>query len=239
MANASNGGFTPQEMVVFKDRLKNFEDGLAVTGMVNIEKPDPKMLAQTATGGSSVGGGYFKLKLGAGSVQKTETYDVTKQTGLNNLTVFVPVNQPLTATLPISAGQDAFLTDQYQKQLDLQLSQVASEINSAVLREITNKSSLVIRQSTPLDSSSLSTALATLTSIGMMNGVDRYAGIAPIDLYSATNTLGQRQTMDMQNVTKAYRDAYWGRVATFETFASDSVISLNAAGAVRWNRRNS
>ena len=233
MANASNGGFTPQELVAFRDRVANMEDGLTATGMVTIEQPDPTALAQTAVGGNSVGGGYWKLKLGAGVVMNTETYDNSKSTGLNNLSVFVPVNQPLTAVLPCSAGIDAFLNDQFQKQLDLQLSQVASNINSAILREITNKGSIVIRQSTPFDSSSLSTALATLTSIGTApNGIDRSAGIAPNDLYAATNSLGGRQTMDEKNVTRAFRDAYFGKVATFSTMASDSVISLDVAGAL-------
>lgn len=215
MSNA----FSKEERVAFEDILEGFEDALVLSRNVSEFKTDSVTMERTNN------------TIWRPQPYIARSYDGLDQTGnFGNYTqLSVPASLGYNKSVPwvMSATE---LRDALQEQRlgKAAKQKLASDINIAVMNVAAYQGTLVVKRTAAASGFDDVALMEAIMNEQGINGEDRYLALGTRDYNGMASNLAARQTMG-DIVSKAYRNAYVGEVASFQTFKLDYAVRLPAA----------
>jgi hypothetical protein len=218
MANA----FSKEERVAFEDILEGFQDALVLSRNVNVFRTDAQEMERSSD------------TIWRPQPYIAQSFDGTDMTAnfKNATQLSVPARLGYNKSSPWSMTATELRDALQEKRLGEAAKQkLASDINVAVMNVASLQGSLVVKRTTAAAGFD---DLAQCDAVMNEQGIDsfnRFAAFASRDYNSMASNLAARQTMG-DIVSEAYRRAYVGNVAGFETFKLDYGYRLTAAAGV-------
>jgi hypothetical protein len=218
MANS----FSKEERVAFEDILASFNDALVLSSLVNKYNTNGQQMERSSD-----------------TIWRPEPYIAQSFDGSDATSNFKDSTQlAVPSTIGYQKHSTALLTakelrDQLQENRLGQAAaqKLASDINVAVLTVASNQGTIVSKRTT---AASGFTDIAEVDALMNEQGVmmsDRNYALSSRDYNGMAADLAARQTM-IQIPTEAYRRAYVGEVAGFQTYKMDYANRLTAAAGV-------
>ena len=218
MANS----FSKEERVAFEDILSGFNDALVLSSLVTKYNTNGQQMERSSD-----------------TIWRPEPYIAQSFDGSDATSNFKDSTQlAVPATIGYQKHSTALLTakelrDQLQENRLGQAAaqKLASDINVAVLTVASNQGTIVSKRTT---AASGFTDVAEVDALMNEQGVmmsDRNYALSTRDYNGMAADLAARQTM-IQIPTEAYRRAYVGEVAGFQTYKMDYATRLTAAAGV-------
>lgn len=209
----SNSDFSKEEQVAFENLLEGFEDYLVLSSAVSVFRG----------GGSDAQAERSDDVIWRPMPHIAVSYDGRDQTanfkGSTQLSVPSSVGFEKSVPWVMSATElrDALAEGRLK---DSAHQRLASDINVALMNVAANYGTIFVKRSTAASGyDDLAECEAAFNEVGIASG-DRYAALSTRDYNKMASNLAGRQTMgDMPS--RAYRESYVGRVASFETFKLD------------------
>jgi hypothetical protein len=217
MANS----FTKEERVAFEDLLEGFNDALVLSRNVSTFNTDQSMMERSNNilwrPQPYISQSY------SGTDQTTNFRDYTQLSVPATIGFSRSVPWSMTATELRDALQEGRLGDAAKQKL-------ASDINLAVMNVAANQGTLVVkRTSTASGFDDVAQAEAIFNEQGIA-GNDRYLALSTRDYNGmASNLAVSTRSFGNDISDRALRDAYVGRVASFETYKLDYAVRKTAA----------
>lgn len=216
MSNA----FSKEERVAFESILEGFEDALVLSRNVAVYNTDSTEMERSNN-----------------TIWRPQPYIARSYDGLDQTGNFgsytqlsVPASLGYTKSVPwtMSATElrDALQEDRLGKAAKQKL---ASDINIAVMNVAALQGTLVVKRTAAASGFDDVALIESMMNEQGINGEDRYLALSTRDYNGMASNLAARQTMG-DIVSKAYRSAYVGEVASFQTFKLDYSRRLTAAG---------
>jgi len=217
---ASN--FSKEELVMFEDVLEGFDDQLVISKAVDLTR-----LADDQT-----------MERASDRIWRPMPFIATSYSGIDQTANFGDITQ---MSVPINLGQHRSVPgllsskqlrdpNQLAKYGIAAKQKLSSDINYACMTAAALQGSVVSkRTSTPTGFDDVADCDALLTEIGVETD-QRYAFYSARDYNSMASNLASR-VLDNSNSADAYRKAYVGEIAGFETYKNDVSYSLSAATA--------
>jgi hypothetical protein len=218
MANS----FSKEERVAFEDILSGFNDALVLSSLVNKYNTNGQQMERSSD-----------------TIWRPEPYIAQSFDGSDATSNFKDSTQlAVPATIGYQKHSTALLTAKELRDMlqENRLGQaaaqkLASDINVAVLTVASNQGTIVSKRTT---AASGFTDIADVDALMNEQGVmmsDRNYALSSRDYNGMAADLAARQTM-IQIPTEAYRRAYVGEVAGFQTYKMDYANRLTAAAGV-------
>lgn len=211
--------FSKEERVAFEDVLEGFNDALVLSRNVKVKASDSTR-SERANDVEWFPQPYI-----------AQSYDGRDQTG--NFRGYAQLSVPTTLGYHKSVPWSMTaleLRDALQEQSlgESAKQKLASDINLAVQSVASLQGSLVVKRTAAASGFDDVAALDTLMNEQGVPGMGRYLALSSRDYNNCASNLAARQTMN-EIPTRAYREAYVGRVSSFETFKMDTSYRLTAA----------
>lgn len=213
--------FSKEERVAFEEMLEGFNDAEVMVRNVDKYSADQTMMERT---GDTIWRPQPYIMNSFDGTDMTSNFnDKTQLSVPASIDTGKSVPWIMTATELRDALQEGRLGDSARQKL-------ASDINMAVLDMAGTYGSLVVPVSTAASGfDDVALCEAIMNEAGVPSN-DRYLALGTRDYNGMASNLADRETMG-DTVTKAYREAYVGRIASFNTFKLDYSKRLAAAAA--------
>ena len=217
MANS----FTKEERVAFEDLLEGFNDALVLSRNVSTFNTDQSMMERSNNilwrPQPYISQSY------SGTDQTTNFRDYTQLSVPATIGFSRSVPWSMTATELRDALQEGRLGDAAKQKL-------ASDINLAVMNVAANQGTLVVKRTSAASGfDDVAQAEAIFNEQGIA-GNDRYLALSTRDYNGmASNLAVSTRSFGNDISDRALRDAYVGRVASFETYKLDYAVRKTAA----------
>lgn len=214
-----SNSFSKEERVAFEQILEGFQDALVLSRNVAVFRTDSVEMERTNN------------TIWRPQPYIARSYDGLDQSGnFGNYTqLSVPASLGFNKSVPWAMSATE-LRDALQEQRlgEAAKQKLASDINIAVQNVAALQGTLVVKRTAAASGFDDIAAIDTLMNEQGINGEARYLALSSRDYNNCASNLAARQTMN-EMVAKAYRDAYVGRVSSFETFKLDYAYRLPAA----------
>lgn len=217
MANS----FSKEERVAFEDLLEGFNDALVLSRNVSTFNTDQSMMERSNNilwrPQPYISQSY------SGTDQTTNFRDYTQLSVPATIGFSRSVPWSMTATELRDALQEGRLGDAAKQKL-------ASDINLAVMNVASNQGTLVVKRTSAASGfDDVAQAEAIFNEQGIA-GNDRYLALSTRDYNGmASNLAVSTRSFGNDISDRALRDAYVGRVASFETYKLDYAVRKTAA----------
>lgn len=214
-----SNSFSKEERVAFEQILEGFQDALVLSRNVAVFRTDSVEMERTNN------------TIWRPQPYIARSYDGLDQSGnFGNYTqLSVPASLGYNKSVPWAMSATE-LRDALQEQRlgEAAKQKLASDINIAVQNVAALQGTLVVKRTGAASGFDDIAAIDTLMNEQGINGEARYLALSSRDYNNCASNLAARQTMN-DIAVKAYRDAYVGRVSSFETFKLDYAYRLPAA----------
>ena len=220
--------FSKEQRVAFEKILEGFEDALVMSENVN-----KFVIGSNADAERTAANGNF------GTVWRPQPYISTSYSGTdmtNNFNAYTQLTVPARLGFQRSAPFIMSLTEMRDALQENRLgvsarNKLASDINVNLLTAAANQGTLIVKQTAAASGfADIALAEAIMNEQGIAQE-DRKIALSTRDYNGMAANLAARQTMnDMP--TEAFKRAYVGEVASFDTFKLDYGLRLGAAAGV-------
>lgn len=215
MANA----FSKEEMVAWEKVCEGFDDQLVMSEVVEVLRTSDVDMARTND------------TLWFPQPYIAQSYNGTDMTSnfADNTQLSVPATLGYQKSSPwIMTATELRDALQANRLGDAAKQKLASDINSAMMTVAANQGTLVVKRTTAATGfDDIALADSIMNEQGVV-GYDRLFALSSRDYNGMAGNLAARQTMN-EIPTKAYRDAYIGKVSSFDTFKLDYANRLTLA----------
>lgn len=212
--------FSKEERVAFEELLEGFNDAEVMSRNVRKYSTDQTMMERTND--TIWRPQPYVLNSFDGQDQTGNFNDKTQLSVPASISIEKSVPWIMTATELRDALQEDRLGDSARQKL-------GSDINVAILNTASNLGSLVVPvngAATGFDDVALCEAIMNEQGVPSW---DRVLALSTRDYNNMAGNLADRQTMG-RKVTRAYEEAFVGRIASFDTFKLDYARRIAAAG---------
>lgn len=212
-------GFNKEEMVAWEQICEGFDDQLVLSELVDVLRVSDVDMERTSNTM------WFPQPYIAQSFSGT---DMTSNF-VDNTQLSVPATLGYQRSSPwIMTATELRDALQSQRLGDAAKQKLSSDINSSMMTVAANQGTLVVKRTTAATGfDDIALADSIMNEQGVV-GYDRMMALSSRDYNGMASNLAARQTMS-EIPTKAYRDAYIGRVSSFETFKLDYANRLTLA----------
>lgn len=216
MANS----FNKEERVQFENLLQKFDDSLAATKNVRINKTDQIMMERT---GDVIWRPQPYIATSYGGTDQSNNFkDQTQLSVPASITYARSVPWLMSATELRDALQEQRLGDAARQKL-------ASDINFAVLQVACAQGTIVVKTTTAAAGfGDVANIEGYLNRVGVM-GWERCLNLSTFTYNGLAKDLANRQNM-VEMTKEAYKNGYVGPVASFDTWKLDYSLRIAAAG---------
>ena len=216
----ATNNFSKEERVAFEQLLEGFQDALILSRAVSLYKTDQVMMERT---NNTIWRPSPYIAISYDGTDQTANF--TPQTQLSvPATIGYQKSVPwiMTATELRDALQENRLGDAARQKL-------ASDIDVAVATVAANQGTVVVTKSTAAaDFGDVAAIEGAFNRIGVQGG-DRYLALSTQDYNYLARDLANRQNMVGNMVVEAYKRAFVGNIASFETYKLDYALRIAAA----------
>lgn len=217
-----SNSFSKEERIAFEELLEGFQDALVLSKNVAIYNTDQQMMERTNN-----------------IIWRPQPYIAASYSGTDQTTNFddytqlsVPATIGFTKSVPWSMTATE-LRDALQEQRlgDAAKQKLASDINVAVMNIAANQGTLVVKRTAAASGFDDVAQCEAIFNEQGVPGNDRYLALSTRDYNGmASNLAVSTRSFGNDISNRALRDAYVGRVASFETYKLDYAVRKTAAG---------
>lgn len=211
--------FNKEEKLAFEDILEGFHDALVLSQNVMVHSTDQQMMERTGN------------VIWRPQPYIAQSFDGTDQTlNFKEYTqLSVPATLGFSKSVPWSMTATELRDAIQEKRLGEAAKQkLASDINIAIMNVAAMQGSLVVNIAAAATGFADVAAIEAVMNEQGIPGYDRFLALSTRDYNGMAANLAARQYLPGKP-TKAWEEAYVGRVASFETFKLDYAVRLNAA----------
>jgi len=219
----ATNNFSKEEIVAFEQIVEGFEDALILSRAVKIYKTS-----------------QVQMERAGDTLWRPQPYIMTSYSGSDmtpNFGVQTQLSVParidtqravpwlMTATEMRDALQEGRLGESARQKL-------ASDINVAVLTKATQQGTLVVTKATAASGFADVAAIEAMMNRNGIDGAGRKLALSTTDYNGLATDLANRQNLVGNMTVEAYKRAYVGMIASFETYKMDySLRTAAAAGS--------
>jgi ribosomal protein L21E len=221
--------FSKQETVFFEQLIAGFDDGLKFGRNVTVFNADPTVLERSQ--GTQIWRPVPYISAStdgpAGTDISSSFADVTQ--------LSVPIGLGYDKTVPwVMTTNDLNDPMQRDRKMRSAIQRLGSDINVAIANVCGLQGTLVVKRTTAAAGyDDVGLAQSIMSEQGLIDpGAERVLMLHQRDYNGMAGALAKPQTSANPKVNSAYEDGYVGRVAGFETYASDYTYSLAAKAGV-------
>lgn len=216
----STNSFNKEEKVAFEQALEGFQDSLILSKACTIHKTDQVMMERTNN-----------------VFWRPQPYIAMSYNGTDQTANFQKMTQlAVPATIGYSKSVPYTLTATELRDLlqekrfgEAAKQRLASDINVSIMNVAALQGTIVVTKSTAAaDFGDVAAIEGAFNRVGVQGG-DRYLALSTGDYNNLAKDLANRANMVGNMTTEAYKRAYVGMIASFDTYKLDYAIRLTAA----------